>query len=243
MSAYEHPNIWVGVERLQQGRGVTDDLPFPGAINLSWFEQKLVQWSTRISAEEYDEGRDIILPSSILEKELIYYRPGPIAAARLLGRWPDVSFNNIYAEYEIEKAITAILPASPEDKLTIGVDVARFGADFTSFCVRKGGRIMRLFEVNGMSTTAVTTRTIEIAKEFSELYEVPARDIDIAVDSIGVGAGVCDQLRSAGYNVHDINVAERAWNVEEYANQRSELWFGVHDEFNSGNVSLGRISM
>jgi hypothetical protein len=241
MSAYDHVNIWTGVERLQQGRKVTENLPFPGAINLEWFEQKLIQWSTRVSKEEYDESRDIILPSSILEDELVYYRPGPIASARLLGRWPDVSFNNVFTEYEINKARHTILPAEPYDKVTIGVDVARFGSDFTSFCVRKGGRILNLFEVNGMSTTAVTTKVIELAKEMSEAFEIPAKEIDLAIDSIGVGAGVCDQLRDAGYNVSDINVSERAWNPEEYANQRSELWFEAHNMFLNGEVSTARI--
>lgn len=241
MSAYDHPNIWEGVERLSEGRKSTEDLSYPGAINLERFEQLLKQWSDRIDKRDYDPARDIILPSSLLYDELEYYRPGPIAAARLLGRWAETSMNSVYSEYEINKAAIAILPAEEEDMVTIGVDVARYGSDFSAFCVRHGGRIYELFEVNGLNTVEVVARTVALSKVYSDKFEVPMKSIDIAIDSIGIGGGVCDILNEAGYNVHEINVAERASNSEAYFNLRTELWFEVHDLFVSEKVSLVRI--
>lgn len=243
MSAYDHPNIWVGVERLQQNRPVTDDLPYPGAINLDWFERKLKQWSTRVNKNEYKPGQDIILPSSLLLPETEYYRPGPIASSRLLGRWPEISMNNIFAEYEIENAITRFMAAKPFDRLSIGVDVARFGSDFSAFCVRRGGNILYLEEYNGLSTTEVTKYTIELAQKYSEIYQVSAQSIDIAVDSIGLGAGVCDQLADYGYNVHEVNTSNRAWNPDEYVNVRSELWCELHNIFLDGAISLRHLDV
>jgi len=241
MSAYDHPNIWVGVERMAEGKSATTDLPYPGAINLARFEQLLLQWSDQITEQDYKLGRDIILPSSLLTDELQYFRPGPIAAARLLGRWPDTNMNNIFSEYDIDLAVTAIVPEKPEDLLTIGVDVARFGADFSSFCVRHGNRILELFEVNGLSTVEVAARVVQLAVKYSDIYEVPHKAIDIAVDAVGIGAGVYDTLHDAGYSAHDINVAERAYNQEKYANLRTELWFETHQLFHSHDISLARI--
>ncbi len=242
MSAYDHPNIWTGVERLAQGRKATEDLPFPGAINLTRFEQLLKQWSFRINKSDYNPARDIILPTSLLHNELEYYRPGPIASARLLGRWSEVSMNAIFTDYTIDQSIYNILPTTFDEPITIGVDVARFGSDFSAFCVRHGGKVLELFEVNGLSTVAVTGKVIDLCKKYSERFEIPSQTIDIAVDVIGVGSGVYDNLVDAGYNAHEINVSERAWNAESYGNLRSELWFEVHNLFLTGQVSLGNIA-
>lgn len=241
MSAYDHPNIWTGVERLMAGRKATDDLPFPGAINLSRFEQLLKQWSFRIDKSDYNPARDIILPSSLMYNELEYYRPGPIASARLLGRWSEVSMNAIFTDFVVDNVIYNVLPYDFTEPITIGVDVARFGSDFSAFCVRQGGRVLELFEVNGLDTVSVTAKAIDLAKKYSERTEVPAQAIDIAVDVIGIGAGVFDNLINAGYNAHEVNVSERAWNADTYGNLRSELWFEVYNLFLEGKVSLGNI--
>lgn len=242
MSAYDHPNVWTGVERLAEGRKATDTLPFPGAINLSRFEQLLKQWSFRIDKSDYNPARDIILPSSMLAKDLEYYRPGPIASARLLGRWPETSMNAIFTDFVVDNAMYNILKTEFDEPITIGVDVARFGSDFSAFCVRQGGKILELFEVNGLETVAVTGKAIELCRKYSERFEVPAQAIDIAVDVIGLGAGVYDNLIDAGYNAYEVNVSERAWNAESYGNLRSELWFEVYNMFLSGQISLGNIN-
>lgn len=241
MSAYDHPNIWQGVENLEHGLKANDSLPYPGAINLTRFEQLLKQWSFRIDKGEYDPARDIILPSSLLLNELEYYRPGPIASARLLGRWPETSLNNVYSEYVVDAARTQLVIPRPDDTVTIGVDVARFGSDFSAFCVRIGNRVVEMFEINGLSTVAVTLKVVELCKKYSELKEIPAQTIDIAVDVIGVGAGVYDNLITAGYNAHEISVSERAWQSEKYTNLRTELWFEVYDLMLSRKISLGNI--
>ena len=88
----------------------------------------------------------------------------------------------------------------------------------------------------------MTGKAIELCRKYSERFEVPAQAIDIAVDVIGLGAGVYDNLIDAGYNAYEVNVSERAWNAESYGNLRSELWFEVYNMFLSGQISLGNIN-
>lgn len=238
MSAYDHENIWTGVENLMKGKDVTENLQFPGAISLKRFEQLLLQWSTPIEKQDYHPERDIILPSSLAGSELVYLRPGPIAEARLLGRWPDVSMNTIFTDYDIDKAEQTIIESAENDEPIIGLDVARYGSDFSSWCVRIGGKIIKLLEINGLSVTEVASRTIEIAKEIAQRFNIDAETIPICVDGIGVGAGVVDVLADMGMNVYDINVGERAFRTENYANLRTELWFTAQEYFRSGKISL-----
>jgi hypothetical protein len=45
------------------------------------------------------------------------------------------------------------------------------------------------------------------------------------VDGSGMGAGVCDIIRSAGYEVIEVNGASKAMNEARFVNRRSEMWW------------------
>lgn len=227
MSAYDHENIWAGVENLAEGKSTTHDLPFPGAMNLERFEQLLLQWSTRITPENYNPSIDVILPSSLLADEIVYLRPGSQAESRLLGRWPTVAMDTIFSEYDVQKA-RMVNPNDVEtEDLKVGLDVARFGSDYTAWCVVKGGRVLDIIEANGLSSTKVANRTVELLKKLEDKYNVSAYSIPVAVDGIGWGAGVVDILHDLGYNVVDVIVSESAFEKHEYTNLRTELWFAA----------------
>lgn len=242
ISCMEHPNLQVGLEHLKNGNNPNKNLPYPGAITLGRFEQLLKQWSTEIDERTYNPETDIILPSSTLTDNPQFYKPGPIAESRLLGRWPSESFHNIFSEYIIEESRTKVIPPYDYAMPYIGVDCARLGDDFSAFVVRVGPHIEEVITLNDQRTTALVGWSVDLAKKYSEIYEIPERDIPIAVDGIGIGAGVVDGLFEINYNVLDVNVSNRAYNVEQYHNLRSELWFELKERLASGEISLSHMS-
>lgn len=242
MSAYDHENIWAGVENLMNGKKTTDDLPFPGAMNLERFEQLLLQWSTRITEDSYDPKIDIILPSSVLLDEPIYLRPGSQAESRLLGRWPTVAMDTIFSEYDVQQARNVNPKAVETEDLKVGVDVARYGSDYSAWCVVKGGRVLDIIEANGLSSTKVANKTIELLKMLEDKYNVSAFSIPVAIDGIGWGAGVVDVLTDSGYNVVDVIVSESAFDKNEYTNLRTELWFVASKALKEGAYSFADLN-
>jgi hypothetical protein len=50
---------------------------------------------------------------------------------------------------------------------------------------------------------------------------------DIAVDEIGIGAGIRDRLREMGKNVIGINSAESPFDKKRFYNRRAEMWWSV----------------
>lgn len=58
---------------------------------------------------------------------------------------------------------------------------------------------------------------------------------DIAVDAIGIGAGICDRLQELGKNVIRIQSAEKASN-DIYANRRSEMWFYLAEQIQKREI-------
>lgn len=57
-----------------------------------------------------------------------------------------------------------------------------------------------------------------------------------AVDSIGIGAGICDRLRELGKDVDYINSAETANEEQKFANRRAEMWWYAMEQIRKGNV-------
>ncbi len=77
----------------------------------------------------------------------------------------------------------------------LGVDVGHMGADKSIFTLLQGPNIVEQVEFAKKDTVEVSNRIIE----YITSYKIP--DQNITVDSVGVGAGVVDQLFHKGYNV------------------------------------------
>lgn len=122
MSALDHPNI----EAERNG----DPPPFPAAIRLGRLEEMLDEWC--IPVADATQAVDIEWPP----KSGKYLRPGPIAEARLLGRWPSQGTYGVWSDADWQAASTLDLPEPPDRVPEIGCDVARFGDDWTAIHVR-----------------------------------------------------------------------------------------------------------
>ncbi|MBF0851044.1 DEAD/DEAH box helicase family protein [Gluconobacter sp. R75690] len=84
----------------------------------------------------------------------------------------------------------------------LGVDVARFGDDRTTFVLRAGDVIEQI-EVRSKQDTMTTAG---MAAQFFRQWSAD----EIHVDVVGIGAGVADRLREQNFPVTDVNVAEKA---------------------------------
>jgi hypothetical protein len=61
----------------------------------------------------------------------------------------------------------------------------------------------------------------------------------IAVDCIGLGAGVVDRLRELGTEgVCAVNVSQAAFDPERFANRRAELYWGLRERFHKGTIAI-----
>jgi hypothetical protein len=114
----------------------------------------------------------------------------------------------------------------------LGCDIARFGDDLSVVAIREANRIYELVVMQKLDNVDVSGEIQELARQYKPRY--------INVDSIGLGSGVVDILRSNGLPVNGVNVAEPS-KVEDdkgnklYANLRAELWWTVREQLNPKN--------
>lgn len=222
LSAIDHPNI------LAEQRG--EPAPYPSAVRLEWVNDRVTDWCTPIE-EEDRRAADFLWNG-------VWYRPGPLFEAKVLGRWPSAGSNSVWTEAQWLACLKQ-QEIDDSEPIEIGCDVARFGDDFTSIIVRRGNVVLHHETHNGWSTEQSAGRLKRLAQEYAHNGENP-NGVACKVDDDGVGGGVVDQ--KGGYNFIPVSGANTAIQQKDYPNKRSELWFTVAERADEGRVDLSRLS-
>jgi hypothetical protein len=179
MSMLEHPNI------LAEARG--ERPPYPAAIRAARVDTLMSKYCTPISEAER-KATDVEWPLNSGN----WWRPGPIAEARMLGRWPSQATHNVWSDAAWQMAVTKELEEG-DNPVEIGCDVARFGDDFTEIHVRRGPVSLHHESHNGWDTVQITGKLKELARLFGNKAGMTPEDVPVKVDDTGVGGGVTDQ--------------------------------------------------
>lgn len=196
-------------------------------------------WNTiRISAfdtpnftdEEVPEDlRPLLLdPEWELDKRKRWGEESPRYVSKVLGDFPDIGEDILITPAMIRAAQERELAPGPWGIL--GVDVARYGSDRTTICLRRGPVARVVGDYSKQSTTETTGRVVEARREH--------RADEIRVDGVGVGGGVVDQLVEQGYDVLDMQSGAAAQDSEHFANARAEWWWGLRARFEDGDIDI-----
>jgi hypothetical protein len=242
LSALDHPNI------AKQLRGEQPD--YPHAVTLPQVEQWLMDWCEVVPEPE---STDILWPPKTAEiadlSERRWYRPGPIAEARMLGRRPAAGTFGVWSQRLFESCLTTREFIDLTVKPEIGCDVARFGDDWTAICVRWGPLALTHEAWNGWPPPKTAGRLkywCRYAAEFFNRMRPPTAEpvlptqIRCKIDDTGVGGGVTDLADCHAFV--GVSSASKALDQEGYPNKRSELWFATAERAREGNLDLSRLS-
>ena len=102
----------------------------------------------------------------------------------------------------------------------MGVDVARFGADESVICIRRGYRVERLIPLKrGLDNMQVADEV----KAWTDALGINA----VFVDGTGVGAGVVDRLGTLGVPVIGVDAGSKARRPSQFADLRAEIFWEV----------------
>jgi hypothetical protein len=224
MSALEHPNI---LAELQD-----QPSPFPSAMRLARLDEMLREWCSPVGGER--RATDIEWPPT----SGTWLRPGPLAEARLLGRWPSQGTYGVWSDADWQAAETTVL-TEPDGMIEIGCDVARFGDDWTAIHIRRGGVSLHHEAANGWSTSETAGRLKQLAREWGTRLHLDPTRVLIRIDDDGVGGGVVDQ--AGDFAFMPISAAGTSFRPQDYPNRRSELWFTTALRARSGQLSFAQL--
>jgi phage terminase large subunit len=120
-----------------------------------------------------------------------------------------------------------------------GLDCAGQGSDKSALCKRQGNVIIEpVIEWKGLDTMELVGR-VHLAYKATPALTQPN---EIAVDAIGLGAGVADRLMEMGLPARGVNVSETAALSDKYRNVRAELAFTAREWFEKRDVNIANDS-
>jgi hypothetical protein len=152
---------------------------------------------------------------------------------RVLGQPPKQGEMEFFNAQDIDEAMRR--EVEPGGAIALGVDVARFGANFSVLYPRRGrdARFIQRRRYQGLSTIDLALKISEANREW--------RCDGIMIDEGGVGGGVVDQVRHLQLHCFGIQFGGKPsqtteWNTlgESYANKRAEMYGSLRSWIRSG---------
>lgn len=150
---------------------------------------------------------------------------------RVLGEFPILSEAQFISSSAVDEAqARQLMPSEYHnyDRI-LGCDVARFGKDSSVIVDRQGPKVHEILSFKGLDTTEFTEK---ILSYYKTIQGVTA----IAVDGIGIGAGVVDQLKRFNVPVIDVNVSTKSSEPKTYFNLRAQLYGKVKEWIETADI-------
>lgn len=190
--------------------------------------------------------------------EDMWGRNTPMWTARVGGEFPRDSVGGLYSAESVDGAIErrqegAWTQQWAEEEPVLAVDVARHGLDATVAALVQGRYVRWLESWRGASTTETADRVEELAYRAGMLPNVDERvkleraqasigterpHGRILVDSVGVGAGVVDELKDRSWKADGFKASRRAKDRSRFRDMKAESAWRLRELLEDGDVAL-----
>jgi phage terminase large subunit len=150
----------------------------------------------------------------------------PLWECRVLGNFPVQSDDALISLAWLETARDR--EGGETGSYYAGLDVGGPGESETVLCVRDGQRIVHL---------EAWSRQDPRGKIVAALRPFKDKLITLNVDRVGIGEYMAKHLEDLGYPVRGINVGERSSDPEKFVNLKSELFWGLRERAEAGEIS------
>lgn len=246
LSALNHPNV------LAELRG--EPPPVPNAVTLGQVGQWLADWATRLAPGDIPGDNDVEWPPA----SGIWYRPSASFLARVMGIRPTDGVDTVWGSRTFDNACkprwTPHQCWMQNYGITIGVDVATYGDDSSTFHVRSGPLSLQHESRSGWMPDESAGFIKDLCRTWAAWYNnqavldrPPLRPSGVAVtiELDGPGAGVISHCNGFG-NWGGLKVAEASEQLDSmgtimYANKRAEMWFEGAKAARGGQMDLSRL--
>jgi len=253
MTAFSHPNV------------ITGEDVFPGAVTRSVVLRRINEYSRLKRPDEQDTSSTFSPPDFLvgeigkaLDNSLFPPLPAgkrvvtnPALSYMVLARYPSQGTEQLIDEEWVNSArmrwdiYVQHFGIKPPKGVTgkMGVDVAEFGSDRNSACVRFGGFVLPLTEWGNVDTAVTAKNVINITMDMPAINRV-------FIDATGIGSGVGPsmrenmKLRGIRYNrglLHSVKVASSptyATDFGEFLQLRDQLWWSLREWLRTDPLSM-----
>lgn len=199
-----------------KNKGYFYDTHFDPSISKNW---NRLHWDSRNSSNVTKEMVQYFMNKYGLDSNVF--------RIRVAGEPPLEDEKTLIPLHWAQQCVDSGVTCDPDDPLFLGVDVARYGDDKSIILPRQGLVISPWQTFQSMNTHTLGG----FINQSYQDYEASG----LAIDEIGVGAGVTDYLMKLGHlKCFGVNVAESSSDKMRYARLRDELWWKVREKCRKG---------
>ncbi len=172
----------------------------------------------------YDSRKSSIVKPSYCEYMAAKYGvDSNVFRIRVAGEPPLGDANTLIALAWSEQCIGNEISVPEDEPMYLGVDVARYGDDKSIILPRKGNMVFPWNSFSNMNTIVLGGHILMAYQELESQ--------GLAIDEIGVGAGVTDWLfKQRVPNMFGVNVSTQSSDTSKYGILRDELWVRVREK-------------
>lgn len=156
----------------------------------------------------------------------------PLYQTKVLGQFPDAGEAIVIPLSWFLRAEKADPPPS-DDGAVMGLDIARFGSDYSAIVIRKGQRVLHIERLHGADGVAVAGWATKAYRHFN--------CTTCNGDAGGVGGPVLDIMRANGLAVNDVQAGSAANDPEHFVRRRDEMWWAYRERFRTDTIGLARL--
>jgi len=142
------------------------------------------------------------------------------ARVRVRGLFPKTATRQLISTEAVEKCQNHQAEGFEYLPKVMGVDIARFGENSSTICVRQGRKV---FDIEVLPKQDLMQTAHHVAEAIKR-----ERPVQIFVDGSGIGAGVVDRLRQLNFAVVDVNGGNSSLNPR-FLNKRVEMWWEMKE--------------
>lgn len=147
---------------------------------------------------------------------------------RVRGLFPKTATRQLISTDAVEKCQKHETEGWEYAPKLIGVDIARFGENSSTICIRQGRKVSAIDVLPKQDLMITAAYVADVIKR--------ERPTQVFVDGSGIGAGVVDRLRQLNFGVMDVNGGNSSINPR-FLNKRAEMWWEMK-EFIEGLCEL-----
>ena len=200
-------SIFVGLDAITTGKhdaalvvGNPDDINTPfGRIwssnDPTWHKITISSFdSPNLTGEDFPEDAKggLVTQEWIEARKIAWGEDSPRYRSKVLGEFTADGTNTLFGPTVLNKAVETEIEPHAKDKPRLGVDVARFGQDYTALYSYHSGNLRLVDKWSKLDTMTTAERVDAYARELGVS--------EVRVDGAGVGGGVVDRLAQLAQN-------------------------------------------
>lgn len=186
----------------------------------------------REAPKELGEGTGLATLAWVEAKRKAWGEGDPRWDVRVQGNFPKQDDHAAISVALVEAAKRRWAPTPARGPLRIGVDVAGFGADFTSIVWSRGPWASAPTRLKGFDPVQVAGEVIKLVR----LVAFPDERAEVRIDISNMGLGVASILREGGeVDVVGYQAAESA-TVDGYSRMRDQMWGALEEWLKKGAI-------